>query len=78
MHQLCILYQLIQSSTRCQRERVAVNMQGIVFTFARLKIVPTIKNLHHIQCQCVDESSSLVEIKLEHSFLTAINQAGRI
>ena len=28
-----------------ERERAAVNMQGTVFTLARLKIVPTIKNL---------------------------------
>ena len=41
-------------------ERMAVNVQGTVFTLARLKIVPTIKNLYHTQCQCVDELSSLV------------------
>ena len=33
-----------------ERERVAVNMQGTVFTLARLKIVPTIKNLI---CRCL-------------------------
>ena len=32
-------------------------MQGTVFTVAKLKIVPSIKNLYHIQCQCVDELS---------------------
>ena len=31
----------IQASTRCPRKRVAVNMQGTVFTLARLKIVPS-------------------------------------
>ena len=43
-----------------ERERAAVCMQGTVFTLARLKIVPTIKNLYHIQCQYVDELSSLI------------------
>ena len=28
-------------SNRCSRERVAVNMQGTVFTLAKLKIVPS-------------------------------------
>ena len=35
-------------------------MQGTVLTLARLKIVPTVKNQYHIQCQSVDELSSLV------------------
>ena len=30
-----------RSSTRCLKERVEVNMQGTVFTLARLKIVPS-------------------------------------
>ena len=42
-----------------ERVRMASHMQGTVFTLARLKIVPTVKNLYHIQCQCVDELSSL-------------------
>ena len=32
-----------------EREREAINMQGTVFTLARLKIVPTTKNLI---CRC--------------------------
>ena len=43
-------------------------MQGTVFTLARLKIVPIIKNLYNIQCQCVNEWSSLVRIKLQYPF----------
>ena len=49
-----------------KRERAAAHMQGTVFTFARFKIVPTIKNLYRIHCQCVDELSSSVRIKLQH------------
>ena len=37
-----------------------------VFTLARLKVVPTIKNLYHNQCQGVDQLSSLVWTKFEH------------
>ena len=33
-----------------ERERAAVNKQGTVFTLARLKIFPTIKNLI---CKCL-------------------------
>ena len=61
-----------------EREREAVNMQGTVLPLAKLKIVPTIKNLYHIQCQYVDELSSLVRIKLQHPFPTAINHAGHM
>ena len=53
IHQLCFLYMLnhpVLLFAR-ERERAAVNMQGTVFILARLKIVPTIKNLYHIQCQ---------------------------
>ena len=50
-----------------ERERGATDMQGTVFTLAKLKI-DTIKNFHHIQCQCVDELSSLVRIKLKQPF----------
>ena len=58
-------------------ERESDSMQGTVFTLARLKIVPTITNLFHIQCQCVDELSSLAWIKLEYPFLDSY-QAGRV
>ena len=53
MHQLCFLYMLNYPAvySLSEKQRVAVNMQGIVFTLTRLKIVPTIKNLNHIQCQ---------------------------
>ena len=51
-----------------EREGAAAHMQGTVPTLVRLKIVPTIKNLYHTQCQCVDELSSLVRIKLHHPF----------
>ena len=53
MHQLCSLYAKLPSHLLTVRERgrVGVNVQGTVFTLARLKIVPTIKNLYHIQCQ---------------------------
>ena len=69
MHQLCFLYMLnypgkstYSLSTHCpkERERAAAHMQGTVFTLARSKIVSTIKNLYHIQCQCVDKLNSLV------------------
>ena len=62
MHQLCFLYMLNYPAvySLSEREGVAAHMQGTVFTSARLKIVSTIKNLYHIQCQCVDELSSLV------------------
>ena len=35
IHTLCFLY------TQCLRERVAINMQGTMFTLAKLKIVPS-------------------------------------
>ena len=38
----------------------AAHMQGTVFTLAILKTDPTIKNLYHILCQCVDKLSSFV------------------
>ena len=45
-----------------EREREDTHMQGTVFTSARLKIVPTIKNLYCIQSQsalvdCVERGS---------------------
>ena len=46
--------------TLSELEKVAAHMQGTVFTLAREKKNSTIKNLSHIQCQCVDELSSLV------------------
>ena len=52
-----------------KREReVTAHMQETVFTLEKLKIVPTIRNVHHIQCQCIYELSSLVGIKLQHPF----------
>ena len=51
-----------------RKRESASYMQGTLFTSARLKIVSTIKNLNHIQCQCVDELSSSVRI-LQHPFL---------
>ena len=59
MHQLCFRYLNYIAYTRSlkERERAAAHMQGTVFTLARLKIVPTIKNLYHIQCQYVDKLS---------------------
>ena len=45
------IYATLSSHLLTVCERVAVNMQGTVFTLARLKIVLTIKNLYHIQCQ---------------------------
>ena len=47
---------------------LSAHMEGTVFTLARL-IVPTIKNMYHIQCQFVDESGSLIQIKLQHPLL---------
>ena len=58
MDQLCFLYMLNSPaiySALSKRENRLHNMQGTEFTLARLKIVPTIKNLYHIQCECVDE-----------------------
>ena len=43
-----------------ERERAAAYMQGTGFTLARMKIITPIKNLYHIQCQCVDELGSSV------------------
>ena len=62
MHQLCFLYMLNYPAvySLSEKERAAAQMQGTVFTLARLKIVPTIKKFYHIQCQCVDELSSLI------------------
>ena len=54
------VYAKLPSLILVVQKRVAAHMQGTVFTLARLKIVPTIKNLSHIQCQCVDELSSSV------------------
>ena len=68
--------QTIQSCTHYTRERAAGNMQGTVFTLARLKIVSTIKNSYHIQCQCVNQLSSSVWIKLQHPFPDSYYQAG--
>ena len=48
-------------------EKAAAHMQGTVFTLARQKIILTIKKLYHIQCQSVDELSSLVWI-VQHPF----------
>ena len=61
-HQLCLLYMLNYPAvySLSEIEIAAAHMQETVSTAARLKIVPTIKNLYHIQCQCVDELSSLV------------------
>ena len=58
----------IRPSTRCPKERAALHMQGIAFTLARSKIVPTTINLNHIQCQCADDLSSLVWKNLHHPF----------
>ena len=42
MHQLCSLYMLHYTVILLAvRERVAVNVQGTVFTVARMKIVPS-------------------------------------
>ena len=52
MHQLSFLYVLNYVASHLlavqERGRVAVHMQGTLFTLARLTIVPTIKNLYHI------------------------------
>ena len=45
---ICLNYPAIYSLS--EREREAVNMQGTVFTLARLETVHT-KKLNHIQCQ---------------------------
>ena len=64
MHQLCFPYMLNYSdvySTLCllsKSERAATHMQVTVLTLARLKTLPTIKNLYYIQYQSVDEFSS--------------------
>ena len=56
MPQLCFLYKLNYPSVNSisERQRPAAHMQG------GLKIVPPIKNLYDIQCQCVDELSCLI------------------
>ena len=77
MHQLCFLYILKPVYSLSETERERLHMQETMFTLARLKIVPTIKNLYHIQCQRVDELSSLVSISSILS-LTAINQARHV
>ena len=57
-----------------ERERAAVSMLGTVFTLARLKIVPTIKNLYHIQCQSMKFSQNKASVLSP----TAINHSGRL
>ena len=53
-----------------ERERATAHMPGTVFTSATLKIVPTIKNLYHIQwLVCWWSKYSSVWIKLQHPFL---------
>ena len=44
------IYAKLSSQVLVFRERAAANMQGTVFTLARLKMVPTIKNLI---CRCL-------------------------
>ena len=71
MHQLCFLYMLnIQISTCCRREReqVAVNMHGTVFTLARLKWVPS--NHQELVSHPMPEhiEASLYRIKLQQPF----------
>ena len=44
------IYAELSSHVLAIRERAAVNMQGTVFTLARLKIVSTMKNLI---CRCL-------------------------
>ena len=60
MKQFCFLYML--NYPACVYLLSETDKEGTharnCFTLARLKIVPTIKNLYHIQCQCVDELSS--------------------
>ena len=63
MQHLCILYMINYPACLLavrKKEKATAHMQGTVFTSARLKIVPTIMNLYHIQCQCVDKLSSSV------------------
>ena len=58
MHQLCFLYMLnypvIYLLSQRERERLHMYKE---LCLPRLKIVPIIKNLYRIQCQCVDELS---------------------
>ena len=68
MHQMFFVYAKLSSlSTRYPKEKEGFTHARTVFTSARLKIVPVI-NLYDIQCQCVDELSSSVGIKLQHPF----------
>ena len=61
MHQLCFLYMLnypvIYSLS--ERERVEVNMQGIVFTLERSKIVPSYHQeiISHPMPECIEALS---------------------
>ena len=50
-----------------ERERMAVNMQETVSILARLKIVPTIKNLYTMP-EHVDKLSSIVRVQLQQHF----------
>ena len=49
------IYAELSSHLAVPKGKAAAHMQGTVFTLVRWKIVPTLKNLCHIQCQCVDE-----------------------
>ena len=59
MHQLCFLYMPNYPAvySLSERERGCTHARNYL---SKMKIVPTIKNLYHIQCQCVNELRSLV------------------
>ena len=50
-----------------KRESGCTHARNCVY-LSKIEIVPTITNLYHIQCQCVDKLSSLVWIKTPSSF----------
>ena len=82
MHKLCFLYILTIPSSPCnlKERRVAINVQGMVFTLERLKIVPSYyQDLYYIQCQSI-EAFKLVKSKNSSSNLsvTTIDHVGRV
>ena len=63
-----------------ERERVAVNVQGTVFTLARLKIVHSYHQelVSHPMPEHVEELSSLVRIILQQPFSDRYYHAGHV
>ena len=62
----------VSHPTCYSRERAAAHMHGTAFPLARLKIILTIKNLYHIQCQSIVDELSKCQNKTNHAGLACI------